>query len=255
MVAELVAEWEGEPRIVQKWWPRGRADKEPVETLFAELHRDALPFMDAWRQYVYRLALTLLLEGREHAAAARRRAVTLNYNDLLQYAATLLRDNAEVRAALQDKYRWLFVDEFQDTDPVQAEVILLLAGAPSAERDWTRVPLRPGALFVVGDPKQSIYRFRRADIDIYQRVRAADRGDRRPGHHAHRVLPLRARPVRLGQPRLRRAVPGRAHAASAGLRRPPGRARRERRPRWACALSRFPTPSRAATRWPRSTPR
>ncbi len=171
IVAELVAEWEVKPRIVQKWWPRGKADKEQVETLFTAFHHDALPFLDAWRQYVYHLALTLLLEGREHAAAARRRAVTLNYNDLLQYAAALLRDNAEVRAALQDKYRWLFVDEFQDTDPIQAEVILLLAGAPSAERDWTRVPLRPGALFVVGDPKQSIYRFRRADIDIYQRVR------------------------------------------------------------------------------------
>ena len=171
VVAELVAEWEGEPRVVQKWWPRGKADKEKVEALFTALHRDGLPFLDAWYRYVYRLTLTLLLEGREHAAAARRRAVTLNYNDLLQYAATLLRDNLEVRAALQDKYRWLFVDEFQDTDPIQAEVILLLAGAPSAERDWTRVPLRPGALFVVGDPKQSIYRFRRADIDIYQRVR------------------------------------------------------------------------------------
>jgi ATP-dependent helicase/nuclease subunit A len=171
VLAELVAEWESEPRVVQKWWPRGKADKEKVEALFTALHRDGLPFLDAWYRYVYRLTLTLLLEGREHAAAARRRAVTLNYNDLLQYAATLLRDNLEVRAALQDKYRWLFVDEFQDTDPIQAEVILLLAGAPSAERDWTRVPLRPGALFVVGDPKQSIYRFRRADIDIYQRVR------------------------------------------------------------------------------------
>lgn len=171
VVAELVAEWEGEPKVVQKWWPRGKADKEKVEAFFTTLHRDALPFLDAWYRYVYRLALTLLLEGREHAAAARRRAVTLNYNDLLQYAATLLRDNLEVRAALQSKCRWLFVDEFQDTDPIQAEVILLLAGAPSAERDWTRVALRPGALFVVGDPKQSIYRFRRADIDIYQRVR------------------------------------------------------------------------------------
>jgi len=50
-------------------------------------------------------------------AAARRRAVTLNYNDLLQYAAALLRDDPTVRAALQDKYRWLFVDEFQDTEP------------------------------------------------------------------------------------------------------------------------------------------
>ena len=171
VVAELAAEWEGEPRVVQKWWPRGKTDKERVEALFTALHRDTLPFLDAWLRYVYRLALTLLLEGREHAAAARRRAVALNYNDLLQYAAALLRDNLEVRAALQEKYRWLFVDEFQDTDPIQAEVILLLAGAPSAERDWTRVPLRPGALFVVGDPKQSIYRFRRADIDIYQSVR------------------------------------------------------------------------------------
>ncbi len=171
VVAELVAEWESEPKVTQKWWPRGKADKEKVEALCTTLHRDALPFLDAWYRYVYRLALTLLIEGREHAAAARRRAVTLNYNDLLQYAAALLRDNLEVRAALQDKYRWLFVDEFQDTDPIQAEVILLLASAPSAERDWTQVPLRPGALFMVGDPKQSIYRFRRADIDIYQRVR------------------------------------------------------------------------------------
>ena len=171
VLAELVAEWEGEPRVVQKWWLRGKTDKEQVEALFTALHRDALPFLDAWYRYVYRLALTLLLEGREHAAAARRRAVTLNYNDLLQYAATLLRNNLEVRAALQDKYRWLFVDEFQDTDPIQAEVILLLAGSPMTERDWTRVHLRPGALFVVGDPKQSIYRFRRADIEIYQRVR------------------------------------------------------------------------------------
>lgn len=171
VVAELVAEWESEPRVVQKWWPRGKADREAVEALGAAFHRDALPFLDAWYRYVYRLAVTLLLEGREHAATARRRAVTLNYNDLLQYAAALLRDNLEVRAALQGRYRWLFVDEFQDTDPIQAEVILLLAGVLSAERDWTRVPLRPGALFVVGDPKQSIYRFRRADIDIYQRVR------------------------------------------------------------------------------------
>jgi len=171
IVAELVAEWQGAPVIVQRWWPDGRTVKAKIEAAFDTFHGDALPFLEAWHRYVYRLALTLLIEGREHAAAARRRAVTLNYGDLLQYAATLLREDLEVRAALQQKYRWLFVDEFQDTDPIQAEVILLLAGAPSPERDWTRVPLRPGALFVVGDPKQSIYRFRRADIDIYQRVR------------------------------------------------------------------------------------
>ena len=175
VVAELAAEWKNAPRIVQnRWAPGGRegqAVKARIEALFAELQQVTLPFLDAWYQHVYRLAMTLLMGGREHAADARRRAVTLNYGDLLQYAAALLRDDPEVREALQGKYRWLFVDEFQDTDPVQAEVLLLLAAAASPERDWARVPLRPGALFVVGDPKQSIYRFRRADIDIYQRVR------------------------------------------------------------------------------------
>ena len=53
-------------------------------------------------------------------------------------------------------------------------MICLLAAEPppGAGGDWTRVALRPGALFVVGDPKQSIYRFRRADIETYGRVRA-----------------------------------------------------------------------------------
>ena len=75
------------------------------------------------------------------------------------------------------------MDEFQDTDPVQAEIIFLLAGEEPVRSaigssfgtaepvDWRSIPLRPGALFVVGDPKQSIYRFRRADIDIYNVVR------------------------------------------------------------------------------------
>ncbi len=171
-LAALLAMWEKPPRIVQKWWPgNGKAAAAKIDGLFREFHQVALPFLEAWYAYVYRLAVTLLDEGRRFAAEARRRAVQLNYGDLLVYAARLLREQPDVRAALQAKYRWLFVDEFQDTDPIQAEVVLLLAGAPSAERDWTRVPLRPGGLFVVGDPKQSIYRFRRADIDVYQQVR------------------------------------------------------------------------------------
>ena len=144
--------------------------------------------MDAWRQYLYRIVVTLLTEARATAAAARMRRNTLTYNDLLFKSATLLRERADVRSALQSKHRWLFVDEFQDTDPVQAEIVFLLAAAPPtgadasagsaagvaghAPLDWRSVALRPGALFVVGDPKQSIYRFRRADIEIYNLVRA-----------------------------------------------------------------------------------
>ena len=63
------------------------------------------------------------------------------------------------------------VDEFQDTDPIQAEILFLLTGTDDAMTDWTGLAPAPGSLFLVGDPKQSIYRFRRADIDIYNLVK------------------------------------------------------------------------------------
>ena len=175
-LVELLASWEKDFSIVQKWWGDTTGEKKAavaeVQGLIAELQATTVrPFLAAWRQYVYLLAVSLLTGGRAFAEEARRQALALNYEDLLQVAARLLRENLEVRAALQRKYRWLFVDEFQDTDPIQAEVILLLAAEPAAGRDWARAPLRPGALFIVGDPKQSIYRFRRADIETYMRVK------------------------------------------------------------------------------------
>jgi ATP-dependent helicase/nuclease subunit A len=187
-LAALLATWDFEPGITQKCWADDVAAKKKIAAEITALHgtfRTGViqPFLAAWRQYIYRLSITLLATARAHASRERRRRNALNYGDLLQLAARVLRGNAEVRRALQEKYRWLFVDEFQDTDPVQAEIVFLLAAqapdlsalAPVADgagpADWRSIPLRPGALFVVGDPKQSIYRFRRADIDIYNVVR------------------------------------------------------------------------------------
>ena len=62
------------------------------------------------------------------------------------------------------------MDEFQDTDPIQAELVFYLAGDDPTEQDWRKIKPRPGSLFVVGDDKQSIYRFRRADIDVFRFV-------------------------------------------------------------------------------------
>jgi ATP-dependent helicase/nuclease subunit A len=173
-LADALERWVSSPGPTLKWWG-GKTAARRAEALVAGFAREtAAPFVAAWRQYRYRLALDCLEDARRDAAEARRRAVTLNYEDLLQIAARLLRERPDVRAALQSRFRWLFVDEFQDTDPIQAEVICLLAAAPEprSPADWTRVALRPGGLFVVGDPKQSIYRFRRADIETYGRVRA-----------------------------------------------------------------------------------
>src|SRR6185436_3399736 len=71
----------------------------------------------------------------------------------------------------QRRLTHIFVDEFQDTDPLQAEIVLLLSGSDPAVARWQEVRPAPGKLFLVGDPKQSIYRFRRADVGTYQAVK------------------------------------------------------------------------------------
>ena len=83
----------------------------------------------------------------------------------------LLRRDRDVRRFFQDRFTHIFVDEFQDTDPLQTEILLLLAADDADEVDWRRATPVPGKLFLVGDPKQSIYRFRRADVVLYQEVK------------------------------------------------------------------------------------
>jgi ATP-dependent helicase/nuclease subunit A len=106
-------------------------------------------------------------EKYEDAKAA---AGALDFLDLLLKARNLIRDDADVRRSFQARFKRLFVDEFQDTDPLQAEILLLLAADDPAVTDWHQARPFPGKLFIVGDPKQSIYRFRRADVGIYRGV-------------------------------------------------------------------------------------
>ncbi len=105
--------------------------------------------------------------------AEKRRRNVLDFDDLLLYARDLLRRSANARAHFRRRFEFLAVDEFQDTDPLQMEILLRLAAAEGGEADWRSIEPEPGRLFVVGDPKQSIYRFRRADVESY---RAAARG-------------------------------------------------------------------------------
>ncbi len=95
----------------------------------------------------------------------------LDFLDLLLKARDMIRDHDEVRVDFQSRYTHLLVDEFQDTDPLQAEILLLLAADDPTERNWRSVTPRPGKLFIVGDPKQAIYRFRRADVGTYYQVK------------------------------------------------------------------------------------
>jgi ATP-dependent exoDNAse (exonuclease V) beta subunit len=121
--------------------------------------------------------LAALLQGELLATvdaytALKARAGRLDFLDLLLRTRDLVRDRPDVRAELQGRFSHILVDEFQDTDPLQAEILLLLASADPATARWRDVVPAPGKLFLVGDPKQSIYRFRRADVGIYQEVKA-----------------------------------------------------------------------------------
>ena len=95
----------------------------------------------------------------------------ISFDGLLVRARNLVRDHQRVRTELKRRYRTILIDEFQDTDPIQYEILLYLAEQPDqSASDWRKVKLAPGKLFVVGDPKQSIYAFRRADIEAYLEV-------------------------------------------------------------------------------------
>ena len=116
-----------------------------------------------------------MLRWREY----KRSTAVLDFDDLIFGARNLLRDHGEVRQALARRFPRVLVDEFQDTDPLQTEIFWRLCGDPPAgdeedgrEAPWEDFRIRPGALFLVGDPKQAIYRFRGADVQAYLRARS-----------------------------------------------------------------------------------
>jgi ATP-dependent helicase/nuclease subunit A len=105
--------------------------------------------------------LRVAVEAVEAYRARKRQHGVVDFQDLLVMARDLLRDREDVRARLQERYRFLLIDELQDTDPVQMQLVESLCGGG----------LTAGKLFAVGDANQSIYRFRRADVHLFRRLR------------------------------------------------------------------------------------
>ena len=168
--AELLGIMAKTPKITQNRWPCGNS-KEYLEKMKKFQSEVIGPALKSWQQYIHKPLTEFLAAGAEHYRKWRRDHSMLNFSDLLINTAELLRGNAEVRGYFKNRFTHILVDEFQDTDPVQAEIILFLTGSDINVDNWKKVTPAPGSLFVVGDPKQSIYRFRRADIDIYNLVK------------------------------------------------------------------------------------
>jgi ATP-dependent helicase/nuclease subunit A len=173
--AELVAvlkELERPKECKTKSWPGNyKQAGERVLADLLELRASVIePALRRWKEYLHPIALAAIQPAVDEYRAWRRREARVNFQDQLVFARDLLRDHPAVRRAFQERFTPVLVDEFQDTDPVQAEVLLYLTGRDTEQRDWRKLEPLPGSLFVVGDPKQSIYRFRRADIQTYDTV-------------------------------------------------------------------------------------
>ena len=100
---------------------------------------------------------TRILNDYENAKLAQG---TLDFNDLQLKTRNLLRDNEEIRQELVSRHKYYMVDEFQDTNELQYELVILLTNE-----------LKDANLFIVGDPKQSIYGFRGADVRVFEKTK------------------------------------------------------------------------------------
>ncbi|MAF39834.1 MAG: hypothetical protein CL696_13315 [Chloroflexi bacterium] len=166
-----IPDWEVDPATAKNGCTAMKALLWELEELKARelegLRRAALlPLLESLRSFV----LAYLEERRGLGKA--------EFHDLLVWARDLLRDNREVRSYFRGRYSHILIDEFQDIDPIQAEIAFFLSGDTAAEdgeygrpADWMDTRIVPGKLFLVGDTKQSIYRFRRADIASLERIR------------------------------------------------------------------------------------
>ncbi|MFA5857774.1 MAG: UvrD-helicase domain-containing protein [Elusimicrobiota bacterium] len=97
----------------------------------------------------------------------------VSFDGILSLCRDMLRSNHSIREEFKHEFSAFLVDEFQDTEPSQGEIILYLCEHPGrCAESISILNLVPGKLFIVGDPKQSIYRFRGADITTFERIRS-----------------------------------------------------------------------------------
>jgi ATP-dependent exoDNAse (exonuclease V) beta subunit len=138
---------------------------------YDELRREIEGFRDRANADLAPLLQAEIFASLLRYEALKRARGILDFGDLLLRTRYVLHENAHVRSELQQRFSHLFIDEFQDTSALQAEILMLLASDDPAISNWREVRPKPGKLFLVGDPKQSIYGFRRADMRTYIAVK------------------------------------------------------------------------------------
>ncbi len=152
-------------------WAEGKKTLEEVQAFI----RGVADFSDAYRRLpsqrlLYEVVSWIMAEFVPEWESRKQAGGLLDFDDQLWLARDLLLKSKAVRREFQARYATLLVDEFQDTDPIQWDIVRLLSSSELSETDPAKLRPGPGRLFIVGDPKQSIYRFRSADIETYLEI-------------------------------------------------------------------------------------
>ena len=139
-----------------------------------------LDIVEELKDYQARVALDFVIDCVKKMSEVLRKQGSLTYFDYKLYLRDMLKSDAlgnhKLINHIYDRHQYFLIDEFQDTDPMQAEIFFYLA-ADVFDADWRKCKPKPGSLFIVGDPKQSIYRFKNADVASFKNVRSLFTGD------------------------------------------------------------------------------
>ena len=158
-------------KTIQKYW-HDKAVAKREKTRYHDVRQNTVgPAFQWWGHYRYEFLIGLLANASVIYETIRSATGGLDFQDLLLHTAKGLKETESLREYFQKRFTHVLVDEFQDTDPLQAEILAYLTSSDNSQTDWKSCIPLPGSLFVVGDPKQSIYRFRRADIVTYKQVK------------------------------------------------------------------------------------
>lgn len=137
-----------------------------------ELGEALIELKETYSQYRHGLCIAFLMNAMAFFKLEKKKEKKLTNKDLLIFARDMIKGSELARQFFSKKYTYFYIDEFQDTDPIQTELIFYLAcSEKKLPKNWENCQLKTGSLCMVGDPKQSIFAFTGADIKLYNRVK------------------------------------------------------------------------------------
>ena len=140
-----------------------------------EIGEDEIPkLIHKLKDYQYSLTIGFITKCIPVIAEELKAEGGLSFFDYMLYLRDMLKKDAvsggKLIRHIYERHSYYLIDEFQDTNPIQAEIFFYLT-AENPSKDWRKCVPHPGSIFIVGDPKQSIYRFRNADVSSYLHVK------------------------------------------------------------------------------------